>query len=64
MQTQDSFLLQWPTLITLIMFPIMLVVYVRLARSEDRASATRDARMTPGFFPRRLGRNERSVLSI
>jgi len=40
MQTQDSFLLQWPTLITFIMFPIMLVVYVRLARSEDRASAT------------------------
>ena len=33
-----GFLLQWPTLPTLLMFPILVYVYVRLARSEERAS--------------------------
>ena len=33
-----GFLLQWPTLITLAMFPVLLVVYARLARSEERDS--------------------------
>lgn len=54
-----GFLLQWPTLITLTMFPILLVVYVRLARREERDSAAafgadwaRYAGMTPAFFPR------------
>lgn len=31
-----GFLLQWPTLITLLMFPVLLVIYVRLARHEER----------------------------
>ena len=31
-----GFLLQWPTLPTLGMFPILLVVYVRLAKREER----------------------------
>jgi protein-S-isoprenylcysteine O-methyltransferase Ste14 len=31
-----AFLLQWPTLVTLIMFPILVFVYVRLARTEER----------------------------
>jgi protein-S-isoprenylcysteine O-methyltransferase Ste14 len=30
-----GFLLQWPTLITLIMFPIMVIVYVQLAHREE-----------------------------
>jgi len=30
-----GFLLQWPTLITLIMFPILVFMYVRLARREE-----------------------------
>ena len=30
------FLLQWPTIPTLIMFPILVVVYVRLARREEQ----------------------------
>jgi len=54
-----GFLLQWPTLITLVMFPILLVVYVRLARREERDSAaafgaawTRYAQATPAFFLR------------
>ena len=33
-----GFLLQWPTLITLVMFPILVYVYVRLARREERES--------------------------
>lgn len=32
-----GFLLQWPTLVTLVMFPILVVMYVRLARHEERA---------------------------
>lgn len=31
-----GFLVQWPTLITLIMFPILLRLYIRLARREER----------------------------
>jgi len=30
-----GFLLQWPTLITLLMFPILVVMYARLARREE-----------------------------
>lgn len=33
-----GFLLQWPTIITLAMFPVLLVVYARLAKSEERDS--------------------------
>lgn len=31
-----GFLLQWPTLLTLVMFPVLLWMYVRLARQEER----------------------------
>jgi len=31
-----GFLLQWPTLLTLIMFPILVTMYVRLAHREER----------------------------
>lgn len=31
-----GFLLQWPTLVTLIMFPILVYMYIRLARREER----------------------------
>lgn len=31
-----GFLFQWPTLVTIIMFPILLVVYYRLALSEEK----------------------------
>lgn len=33
-----GFLLQWPTIVTLLMFPILLLVYARLARQEERDS--------------------------
>jgi protein-S-isoprenylcysteine O-methyltransferase Ste14 len=30
-----GFLLQWPTIITVVMFPVLVVVYARLARREE-----------------------------
>jgi protein-S-isoprenylcysteine O-methyltransferase Ste14 len=54
-----GFLLQWPTLLTLLMFPILVVMYVRLARREEREALTafgeayaHYAASTPAFFPR------------
>jgi protein-S-isoprenylcysteine O-methyltransferase Ste14 len=54
-----GFLLQWPTLPTLMMFPILVAMYVRLARREEREALTafgeayaRYAALTPAFFPR------------
>ncbi len=53
-------LIQWTTLLTLVMFPILVVAYARLARSEDRDVRTRFgsdwdryAATTPAFLPRR-----------
>jgi protein-S-isoprenylcysteine O-methyltransferase Ste14 len=54
-----GFLLQWPTLITLIMFPILVFMYAFLARREE-AEMERQfgeeyrqyAAKTPRFFPR------------
>lgn len=34
-----GFLLQWPTLLTLAMFPVLVTMYVRLARREEREVA-------------------------
>jgi len=57
-----GFLLQCPTLLTLIMFPILVMMYVRLARQEEREALAefgeayaRYVATTPAFFPR-LGR--------
>jgi protein-S-isoprenylcysteine O-methyltransferase Ste14 len=54
-----GFLLQWPTLPTLVMFPILVVMYVRLARREEREALAAFgeayapyAANTPAFFPR------------
>lgn len=54
-----SFLLQWPTLLTLMMFAVLVLMYVRLAISEERDSekAFGDAwrayaTVTPRFVPR------------
>jgi protein-S-isoprenylcysteine O-methyltransferase Ste14 len=32
----DWFLIMWPTLLTLIMFPVMVMVYLRLSRLEEK----------------------------
>lgn len=54
-----GFLLQWPTLLTLVMFPILLVMYGRLALNEEAEMRAqfgeefdRYAQRTPRFFPR------------
>lgn len=54
-----GFLLQWPTLVTLVMFPILMIMYIRLARSEERqALASNDdayrsyMSRVPAFIPR------------
>ena len=36
-----GFLLQWPTLVTLVMFPVLVTVYVRLARREESEARAR-----------------------
>lgn len=55
-----GFLVQWPTLITLVLYLVMLITYVRLAISEERDSRARFgaayehyAEAVPRFFPRR-----------
>ena len=55
-----GFLLQWPTLLTLLMFPVLVWMYVRLARFEEREAEAEFgdqwreyAAHTPRFIPRR-----------
>lgn len=57
-----GFLLQWPTILTLAMFPVLHVMYVKLARDEELEARTefgeaypRYAADVPAFIPR-LGR--------
>ena len=57
-----GFFLQWPTLVTGVMLPILLVMYWRLAKQEEREIETafgdryrRYASDVPAFLPR-LGR--------
>lgn len=54
-----GFLLQWPTIITLLMFPILTYMYIRLARIEEKEAYaefpeeySKYAANTPAFFPR------------
>ena len=54
-----GFLLQWPTIPTLVMFPVLILVYRRLAIAEEHEVAarfgpawTRYAAATPRFVPR------------
>jgi len=54
-----GFLLQWPTILTLAMFPVLTVMYVRLARTEENDARVasgdayeRYAAEVPGFIPR------------
>ena len=53
-----GFLLQWPTVLTLVMFPVLCAMYVRLSLTEEReatkafgAEWERYASRTPRFFP-------------
>ena len=53
-----GFLVQWPTILTLAMFPVLVYMYVRLARREEQeveaefgAEYRRYAARTPAFIP-------------
>ena len=55
-----GFLVQWPTLLTLVLYPVMLITYVRLAINEEHETQARFgtayeqyADAVPRFFPRR-----------
>lgn len=52
-----GFLFQWPTIPTLVMFPILVYMYVRLARKEEQEALAefgekyrRYMAATPGFY--------------
>jgi methanethiol S-methyltransferase len=58
-----GFLLQWPTLLTLAMFPVLVWMYVRLARTEEAEVRAvfgdvyeSYAARTPAWFPRLFAR--------
>jgi protein-S-isoprenylcysteine O-methyltransferase Ste14 len=60
-----GFLFQWPTLITLVMFPILVTMYVKLASREEREVLKEFGEeyrhymdSTPAFIPR-IGRHRR-----
>ncbi len=64
-----GFLLQWPTLITALMFPVLVTVYVRLALREEREAARelgqawrRYTDVTPRWIPR-LSKGSRAPAS-
>ena len=55
-----GFVLQWPTILTLAMFPVLVFMYVRLAKFEERETEARFgdayrryAAATPAFVPQR-----------
>lgn len=59
----SGFLLQWPTILTLAMFPVLTWMYLRLARRAERevaaefgAAYVRYADATPAFFQHRFPR--------
>jgi protein-S-isoprenylcysteine O-methyltransferase Ste14 len=63
-----GFLLQWPTLPTLVMFPVLVFMYVRLALREEAAIEAefgdqyrRWAAITPRFIPRLSKPQERAA---
>ena len=54
-----GFLLQWPTILTVIMFPILVIVYLRLARHEEHLARQEFGqtyldymRLTPAWIPK------------
>lgn len=60
-----GFLVMWPTLLTLLMFPVLVAVYLRLARQEEVQVREEFgevfqayARQVPAFLPRITGPSE------
>jgi protein-S-isoprenylcysteine O-methyltransferase Ste14 len=65
-----ALLIQWPTLLTVAMAPVLIVAYVRLARREEAGLLTRFGdtyrayvRSVPAFVPRLRGA-PRPALSV
>jgi protein-S-isoprenylcysteine O-methyltransferase Ste14 len=65
-----GFLLQWPTLVTLLMFPVLVLTYVRLAHREEREVSAEFgeawnayADRTPRWLPRLNGRGAGPTLA-
>ncbi|MFZ2739678.1 MAG: isoprenylcysteine carboxylmethyltransferase family protein [Burkholderiaceae bacterium] len=63
-----GFLLQWPTLLTLVMFPVLLLMYGRLAVTEEKEMRTQFgsdyetyAQKTPRFIPKFQGESKLST---
>ena len=63
-----GFLLQWPTLVTLVMFPILVTMYALLARREEQDSIAQFGdvyrqymRHVPAFIPRLSRKFDRSA---
>ena len=63
-----GFLVQWPTIITLIMFPILVWMYRRLASQEEKEVLTefgeeysKYAAVTPAFIPRFGSKSNKSA---
>ncbi len=55
----SGFLLQWPTILTVVMFPLLVIVYLRLAKQEERQARQEFGqeyldymRHTPAWVPR------------
>lgn len=64
----SGFLLQWPTLITVVMFPILVFMYVRLALREEREAIAafgeeyrRYMASTPALVPRLSSTSQRAA---
>ena len=65
-----GFLLQWPTILTLVMFPFLVFMYVHLAHTEEAEARNifgeeydRYAARVPGWFPRlRRPRTDRGLV--
>ena len=65
-----GFLLQWPTLLTIVMFPVLIFMYVRLAIKEEKDVEAefsdeyrRWAAVTPRFIPRLSSLNRKQAQS-
>lgn len=63
-----GFLLQWATILTLLMFPVLVWMYVRLAKSEEREAHEQfgkeyeiNAAQVPAFFPRLRKNNQAHI---
>lgn len=59
-----GFLLQWPTLLTVLMFPVLVIMYARLAKKEEQemiavfgAGYEHYMNRVPAFIPKRISRS-------